>query len=183
VRTFTLDTSCIIHAVQDQAQAEYIEALVEAARAGTVSLFLTVAFSADMSRASSENLDANLAWLAGRPIAADVPGPFRLDYSTLDGGDVLVSGEQAALITAIEHIVLPAAYQVGNLRADDPECMFRWSRKVNDVQHLAAHIMAGHDAFVTSDEDDILKKRDRLRSASGIVVLTLEEACTAIGGW
>jgi hypothetical protein len=45
-------------------------------------------------------------------------------------------------------------------------------RKVTDVQHLTAHLMAGHDAFVTSDHDDMLRKRGAIRSRTGIVVAT-----------
>ncbi len=44
------------------------------------------------------------------------------------------------------------------------------------MQHLTAHVMSGHDAFVTSDEDDMLRKRDRLREVTGIVVLDPDEA-------
>ena len=42
--------------------------------------------------------------------------------------------------------------------------MDKWSRKINDVQHLSAHSMAAHDAFVTSDEDDMIKKRVALQA-------------------
>ena len=38
--------------------------------------------------------------------------------------------------------------------------------------------MAGHDCFVTQDDDDIVKKRDRLESEAGIVVMTPPEAVT-----
>jgi hypothetical protein len=106
VRKLTLDTSCVIHAVQRQAHAAAVEDLVKAASAGRVALFLTAAFTADLSRASAENRGANLAWLAEQPILRGVPGPFRLDYSRLDGDDVLVSDEEAVVITRIENIVL-----------------------------------------------------------------------------
>lgn len=180
MRRYTLDTSCVIHAVQQQAQASAVETLVDAARNNQVRLFMTNAFDADMTRASASHLQANLTWLAAQPVVQGVPGPLRLDYSTLGGGDVLASEASAALATIIEQIVLPAEYQVGELRPDDPEFMAKWRRKVNDVQHLAAHLAAGHDAFVTSDEDDIVKKRDRLHAATGLVVLTPAEARAAL---
>lgn len=50
--------------------------------------------------------------------------------------------------------------------------MARWSRRINDVQHLAAHHMAGHDAFVTSDHDDIVSKREQLWERARIRVYT-----------
>jgi hypothetical protein len=36
--------------------------------------------------------------------------------------------------------------------------------------------MAGHDAFVTSDHDDMLKKRADLRARTGIVIVSPAEA-------
>lgn len=178
---FTLDTSCVIHAVQQQAYSPAIEQLVAAARAGRVALCLTAAFEEDMTRASNEHVRANLSWLAGQPILRPIPGPFRLDYSHLDGPDVLITDEQAKVIDAIEEIVLPPKYQVGRLRDTDPEFLAKWSRKVNDVQHLAAHYIASHDAFVTSDEHDIVSKREKLWDRARIRVYRPPEALSAIG--
>jgi hypothetical protein len=94
-----------------------------------VTLWLTAAFSADMTRASSEHLQANLTWFAGQPILQTAPGPFRIDfdYSHLDGPDVLVSDEQALVIGAVEDVVLSCEHRVGRLRTDDQELMARWS--------------------------------------------------------
>lgn len=177
---FTLDTSCVIHAVQRQDHATAVEKLTGAARAGRVTLWLTSAFDADMSRASSENLHANLEWLAVQPVLQGAPGPFRLDYSYLEGPDVLLSDDQATVIDAIEDIVLPHEYRIGRLRPEEEEFMAKWRRKINDVQHLAAHYMADHDAFVTSDNDDIVKKRKQLWEAAGILVYTPDEAVEAV---
>lgn len=88
-----------------------------------------------------------------------MPGGFRLDYSRLGIDSVLLSDEQAAIVRMLDEILLPKRYQVGNLRADDEASMAKWRRKANDVQHLTAHLIAGHDAFVTSNDDDLLKKR------------------------
>jgi hypothetical protein len=43
------------------------------------------------------------------------------------------------------------------------------------AQQLVAHLLAGHDAFVTSD-DDMLKKRAELRARTGITVINPVEA-------
>jgi len=180
VRTFTLDTGCIIAAVQQQEHAKDVEQLTKFAREGRVTLWLTAAFAADQTRASSEYVRANQAWLAEQPVLQAAPGPFRLDYSCLDGPDVLVSDEQAAVIDAIEDLVLPPEYRVGQLPTDGEQFMAKWSRKINDVQHLAAHHMAGHDAFVTGDHDDIVKRRDQLWERVRILVYTPGEAVEAI---
>jgi hypothetical protein len=105
-----------------------------------------------------------------------VPGGFRLDYSRLGIDSVLLSDEQAAIVRMLDEILLPKRYQVGNLRADDEASMAKWRRKANDVQHLTAHLIAGHDAFVTSNDDDLLKKRAELRTRTGIVVVNPVEA-------
>jgi len=180
VKTLTLDTGCIISAVQQQEHAKHVEWLTEAAQEGQVTLWLTAAFAADQTRASSEFVQANLAWLAEQPVLQAAPGPFRLDYSYVDGPDVLVSDQQAAVIDAIEDIVLPPEYRVGQLPTDEEEFMAKWSRKINDAQQLAAHHMAGHDAFVTGDHDDMVKRRDQLWERVRILVYTPGEAVEAI---
>ena len=181
MRTFTLDTGCIIAAVQQQEHAKHVEQLIRFAREGRVTLWLTAAFAADQTRASSEYVRANQAWLAEQPVLQAAPGPFRLDYSYLHDPDVLVSDEQAAVIEAIEDLLLPPEYRVGRLPTNGGEqFMAKWSRKINDVQHLAAHHMAGHDAFVTGDHDDIVKRRDQLWERVRILVYTPGEAVEAI---
>ena len=180
--TFTLDTSCVIHAVEHQAEADPVERLVDVAREGGVTLWLTAAFAADQTRASSEHLRANLAWLADRPVNRGLSGPFRLDYSQLGGPDVLIDDETVRLISTLEEVLLPLHYRVGQLDASDQSLMQRWRRKINDVQHLAAHRMAGHDAFITSDFDDILKKRQDLWLRARIRVLTPTEAVQSLDG-
>jgi hypothetical protein len=68
------------------------------------------------------------------------------------------------------------------LKADDPAVMARWRRKANGVQHLVAHLIAGHDAFVTSDEDDMLKKQKEIRRRTGIVIVNPVEAVQLVRG-
>ncbi|MFL6223716.1 MAG: hypothetical protein ACJ75K_13065, partial [Actinomycetes bacterium] len=66
---------------------------------------------------------------------------------------------------------LPEELQRGRLDDNDPVLLAFNRRKVTDVQHLTAHLIAGHDAFVTSDYDDMLRKRDAIRRRTGIVVV------------
>ena len=172
----TLDTSCVIHAVHDQSQAGDVERLIDAAIKARVTLWLTAAFAADQALASSDHLHANLAWLAERPVNQAIPGPFRLDYSALDGPDVLIDESTSVAIGIIEKVLLPKRYRPGQIDGEDQQLMKRWRRKLHDVQHLAAHHMAGHDAFVTTDVDDMIKKRDELWKRASIRVVTPAEA-------
>ena len=172
----TLDTSCVIHGAQAQPYAPQIDELVEFARNGLVGLWTTTAFANDQERAPVDKHQRNLAWLSERPLIGTVPGGFRLDYSRLGIDTVLLSEEQKAVAMTLDEILLPEAYRVGKLRADDEALMAKWRRKANDVQHLVAHLIAGHDAFVTSDDEDMLKKRGELRARTGIVVVDPVEA-------
>jgi hypothetical protein len=170
--TLTLDTSCVIHAAQRQEQAELVDQLVEAARAEQVGLWLTTVFYRDQERASATNSAANLAWLEQAPVLGAVPGPFRLDYSVLGGPDVLGGG---VYDTALRRIILPQRLWAESMTegsALSPADV----RKFHDVQHLCAHHMAQHDAFVTSDEDDLLDKAERIKEETGIVVWSLAQA-------
>jgi hypothetical protein len=161
----------VIHAAQAQRYGPQVDELVELARQGRVGLWITTAFGNDQERAPADKHQRNLAWLGERPLIGTVPGALILDYSRLGIDSLLVSDEQAAIAKTIDEILLPKRYQVGNLRADDEAFMAKWRRKKNDVQHLLAHLIAGHDAFVTSDDDDMLKKRADLRARTGIVVV------------
>jgi hypothetical protein len=176
VLRLTLDTSCVIHAVQTQRYRDQVDQLVELARSGRIGLWLTSAFVRDQSRASADRREANLAWLSQRPVIERAPGPFRLAYSPLGEDDVLATDAQADADRRIQQIVLPEGYRPGQLRDGDAAFMDRWRRKVTDVHHLTAHLMSRNDAFVTSDEDDLLKKRAALEAEVGIVVVNPEEA-------
>jgi hypothetical protein len=173
---FTLDTSSVIYGAQAQPYGPQVDELVELARQGRVGLWITTAFGNDQERAPADKHQRNLAWLSERPLIGTVPGALILDYSRLGIDSVLLSEEQAAIAKTVDEILLPKAYQVGNLRADDETVMARWRRKKNDVQHVLAHLIAGHDAFVTNDDDDMLKKRAELRARTGIVVVDPAEA-------
>lgn len=174
----TLDTNCVIHGAQAQQYGPQIDELVQLARNGQVGLWITTAFGNDQERAPADKHQRNLAWLSQRPLIGTVPGAFRLDYSRLGVDTVLLSEEQKALAETVDEILLPKAYQAGNLQSDEA-FMDNWRRKANDVQHLVAHLIASHDAFVTSD-GGMLKKRTKLRARTGIVVVDPPEALAMV---
>jgi hypothetical protein len=109
IMRFTLDTTCVIHAVQAQQYGPQIDELVDLARSNRVGLWLTTAFTVDQETASPENYRRNLEWLSQRPVIGTVPGPFRLGYSRLNGTDQLISEEQQAVDETIKEIMLPQA--------------------------------------------------------------------------
>jgi len=70
----------------------------------------------------------------------------------------------------------PDRLQAERLDENDAAAITKWRQKVTDVQHLTAHRMSGHDAFVTSDHHDILRHRQAIRRRTGIVVVDPLEA-------
>jgi hypothetical protein len=104
--TFTLDTSCVLAAVNNETAGHYVEQLVEFARAGEIAIAITSGFEVDQRRASDEQRRANLEYLS-RAQVLQVPGPFRFEMSTFDGPDVLADDNIAQVAKAISAIVLP----------------------------------------------------------------------------
>jgi hypothetical protein len=172
----TLDTSSVIDAAQAHPRGPLVVELVDLGRQGRVGLWITEAFEIDQETAPLDRAQRNLAWLSVRPVIGRIPGPWRLGYSGLKGPDGLVHDNGAADDLALREIILPDQLQRGRLDEHDPAALARNRRKVTDVQHLTAHLMAGHDAFVTSDHDDLLRKRDAIRRRTGIVVVDPAEA-------
>jgi len=173
----TLDTNCVIHAAQAQAYGPQVDELAELGRGGRVGLWITTAFKVDQERASDDNRQRNLAWLSQRPTIGDVPGPFRLGYSSLGGPDFLLDDDNITAVDALLcEILLRERYQAANLQEDDAALMAKWRQKVTDVHHLTGHLMTGHDAFVTSDHDDLLRHCEAIRRRTGIIVVDPAEA-------
>jgi hypothetical protein len=175
---FTLDTDCVIRGAQAQPYRPQIHELVDLARNGRrLGLSITEAFAVDQETASPENYQLNLEWLSKQSAIGRIPGPCRVGYSERGGPDVVVGDHHAAADAALREILLSERYQPGNLREDDETLMAKWRQKVTDVQHLTAHLMAGHDAFVTTDKGMVsLHRRKAIRERSGIEVVNPVEA-------
>jgi hypothetical protein len=164
MRLFTLDTSCVIAAVNGEPAASDVEQLVALEQSGQIELVITSGVEVDQRRASNERRQATLEWLAQAQILS-VPGPFRFDMSTFDGPDVWGDDETADVDKVISTIVLPKGLQPENA-----------GRRMQDVHHLTAHYMAKRDVFVTLDDDDMIRRRGELKAKVGIVVATPSEA-------
>jgi hypothetical protein len=170
MRRLTLDTSSVIHGAQAQLYDAQIDQLVELARSGRIGLWITAAFAVDQERAPVDKHQHNLAWLAQRPFIGTAPGSWRLGYSGLGGVDGLLDDDGAAVDASLKEILLSGKASTAS------------RQKITDVQHLTAHFMAGHDAFVTSDQDDMLDKREVIQERTGIVLLDPTEAVVMAHG-
>jgi hypothetical protein len=109
-----------------------------------------------------------------------IPQPLGLDSSPLDARSILIDDRMVDARKAIEEILLPPGLRVGALDPGDSQLMARWRKRIRDVQHLASHFFHGFDVFVTSDDDDMIKRRDELRRRTGIVIDTPAEAVLRI---
>jgi hypothetical protein len=167
----TLDTTSVIDAAQAQPRGPLILELVDLARQGRVGLWITNAFTVDQETATPDRAQRNLAWLSQQPVIGRIPGPWRVGYSGLEGPDGFTDANHAAADLALREIILPEQLQRDRLDEHDPEVLALNRDKITDVQHLTAHRMAGHDAFVTSDHHDMLRKREAIRRRTGIVVV------------
>jgi hypothetical protein len=180
VLRFTLDTSCVIHAVAGQAYAADVEELASLCRQGWAEMWLTRAFDEDQENAGDVRRAANLRWISQRSVMGQIPQPLGLDYGPLDDRSVLIDERTVDARQAIEEILLPLGLRVGALDPGDSQLMARWRKRIRDVQHLASHFFHGYDVFVTSDNDDMINRRDELRCRTGIVIDTPAEAVLRI---
>jgi hypothetical protein len=159
----TIDTTCVIDAAQAQPRGPQVVELVDLAHQGRVGPWITEAFTVDQQTAPLDKAQLNLAWLSQQPVIGRIPGPWRLGHSGVEGPDGFPDDDHAAADLALREIILTAQLQRGRLDENDPAQLARNRDKVTGVQHLTAHRMAGHDAFVTSDDHDILRHQEAIR--------------------
>ncbi len=175
----TLDTACVIHAVSGQRYATDVEELASLGGQGRAELWLTTVFHEDQETAGDERRAANLRWISERPVMGQIPQPLRLDFS-VPGRSMLIDDRTQDACRVIEEILLPPDLRAGALDPSNGQLMGRWRKRIKDVQHLASRFYHNHDVFVTSDDDDMLRKRDELRRRTGIVIDSPAEAVLRI---
>jgi hypothetical protein len=155
--TFTLDTNCVVAAVNEEPDGPYVYRLVELARAGEIAIARTSGFEADQRKASLDQRRDNLDYLSQAQIVK-VPGPLRFgDDDEFFNGDVFIEDETERLDEQISAIVLSEGQKPEDAR-----------RRMIDVHHLIGHAMAGNDVFATRDKHMIKERiRQRLKSEAG----------------
>ena len=173
--TYLLDTGCLI-AAQTPGERYHSAAaqLVDAGEAGRVNLITATSVEYDLEAAGIERAQDRREWLSDRSFIRRVPGPVLFDISRLDWGDVIVSDEDAELITKLGRVVgTPAP---SGTPGDD------WRRDQIDFHHAAAAVLAKADALVSTDLHDLIRKRDAIWSACGLCVLDPEMALAQLDG-
>lgn len=168
---FVLDTGCLI-AAQTPEERYHLDCvqLVEMGRTGAVDLAVGTAAHYDWEAARPHVVQARLRWLDDRPFIRRIPGPTALDVSPMDSGDILVDDEQATVLKRL-HALFPLL----TAPVDD-----RQRRRQFDFLHVAAAYLAGADALVTTDQDDLLKRSSAIAEITMVSVLDPTEAVKVV---
>lgn len=163
----TFDTNCIINLLDYKSQSAIsVDELAEIIRygfEGDVNIAITTRVDSDVSRdKDTDRKDEVLRRISMFPVIGTVA---RLNTSKLDSGDVLVGAEHEALENELKNIIFPG------LKSDDSH----YSNKINDIDHLIGHKINQRDIFITDDQQ-ILKKADTLKSSFGIEIMDPKKA-------
>lgn len=158
----TLDTNCIINHydsdhVSPTSRSEIAE-ILEYGKSGRVEIAITTRAESDINQDPDQPRREKFKSIL--ETFSVIPSLGRPDESRWDQ-DVWADDKSAELVEEIRRIVFP------NLTSNHK----RFGNKIRDVDHLAAHTIAGRDAFVTDDSRDILKRADQLKGL-GILVMS-----------
>ncbi len=158
----TFDTNCIINLLDyKSSSAISVDELTEITRyglEGDVNIAITTRVDSDVSKDKDEDRKSEiLRRVSMFPVIGTVA---RMSVTKLGSGDILAGTEHTELEEELKKIIFPG------LTKDDP----RFSNKINDIDHLIGHKINKRDIFVTDDQQ-ILKKADTLKSSLGIEVM------------
>lgn len=162
VPRLTIDANCVINLFDltstSATSVEELRTLIRYGLENKAEIAITTRLEADLLQDPKEDRRRTLLnSLRMFPVIASIG---RWDVSKWDS-DEWADGPNVRLNEEIQRILSPG------LSAEDR----RYNNKINDIDHLTGHVLAGRDVFVTDDRG-ILSKRDQLRQSPGIVVMT-----------
>lgn len=163
----TLDTNCIINLLDYKSESAIsVDELTEVIRYGLdgdVNIAITTRVESDVSKdKDQERKNEIVRRISMFPVVGTVA---RWDTTKWDSGDVWGGEEHQALENELKNIIFPG------LKEDDPH----YTNKINDIDHLIGHKINKRDIFVTDDKQ-ILKKAETLKSSQGIEVMDPKKA-------
>ena len=162
--TATLDTSVLEEYWREQEKAAVTESLLDLAARRMVNLAITSRINADIPELPLANRINDLPELNVQEIGS----VFGLDYSALDGGDVLGSDIFLDVISALD-----AELDRQGRRKRRPD----W----RDWDHLHGHYLSGREVFLTWDRP-ILDVASELHNRLGLVVMAPEDFLRSLAG-
>ncbi|WP_085883713.1 hypothetical protein [Oceanibacterium hippocampi] len=156
----TFDTNCFINLFDRESRSatsvSEIEKLVCYAFDGKAEISVTTRLETDLEQ--DKNEERRSAFIAMLKMFPVIPSIGRWDVSRWDE-DFFAHQTSGRLNEEIRQILSPG------LTPDSS----RYSNKINDIEHLAGHVLDKRDIFVTDDKG-ILRKRDQLEGL-GIIVM------------
>lgn len=168
----TLDTNALIYAFDSghdsPVQLEEIESLFRHTFHGSVNLAITSAVIRDLDRDTNQDRRKQLLFAAAKFPA--IGAPFRAGLSKLGSDDMIVDEADRLVLDRIQQIVFPAGI--------DPD-LASGPNKINDVDHLFAHLRERREIFVTMDRA-ILSRADLLDAELGLRVMTPRQALEVV---
>ena len=158
--TATLDTNLLQELWRNQDKVAVVEDLLKLAQRGLVDLAVTTRIDADIPRRPLSDRISKLPVLGVKRIGS----VFRLDVSSLDGGDVLGDDRVLADMDSIKH-------ELRLLGKKNPE----WQ----DWDHIYGHYSSGRDVFLTWDRG-ILNIAAQLKTKLGVIVMKPEDYLSSL---
>ena len=173
ISTITLDTNSVIKFAdkKDDDGLDTITAIVNAHYSNKISAAITMNVSADLINDIDELRRKRTRNIANSFPLIDVSYTNRALENDKgdDERDYIECDEYKKIKQKIKNILFP------NLSPNDT----RLANKENDITHLADHIWAERDYFITED-NDFVRKKSKLAKELDIFVLTPEEFCGEI---
>ena len=160
--TATLDTNLLQEFWRNQDKVAVVEDLLKLAQHGGVDLAVTTRIDADIPRRPLSDRISKLPLLGVNRIGS----VFRLDVSSLDGGDVLGDDRVLAEMDSIRN-------ELKLLGRKNPE----WA----DWDHIYGHYVSGRDVFLTWDRG-ILNIAAQLKTKLGVIVMKPEDFLSSLTG-
>ena len=157
MKTVTLDTNVLVVYWRNQENLLAAKSLLDLAQQRKIDLAVTSRISADIPDLPLANRINDLSHLNVQQIGS----VFRLDHSSLDGGDMLGSDSFLRIVDSLEN-------------SFDREGRVKKRPDWRDWDHLHGHFLSGRDVFLTWDRP-ILDVASELRQQLGIVVTTPQE--------
>ena len=155
--TVTLDTNVLVEYWRNQKNVLFTESLLDLAQQEKIDLAITSRISADIPALPLANRINDLPQLNVQQIGS----AFRLDHSSLDGGDVLGCDAFVNVMDSLDNRF-------------DREGRVKRRPDWKDWDHLHGHYLSGRDVFLTWDRP-ILEVASELQQQLGIVVTTPQE--------
>jgi len=160
----TLDTNLFYDKALGRAGAADFDVIIYLARAGRVLLFFTATTDFEDRRSAAAIQIALRLMREGLLQEAQNAGTHH-DYMPGGPGLHVVNENQC---NELLRLIWPEGHWVG---ASD--------NQQNDVRHLLAHMLNGHDIYVTRD-GEILQHRDPLKEVFGIMVMSPRELIDSV---